>query len=381
MPRLLVATGASLLVHPAIAESYATALAGSSSGSDDDAERSVELSSAAVEGPELLRRFAAVSDGRSEQGRDHPVAVVLTLCAAAVLGGMRSFTAIAGWVADVPAEVLTRLYARPARSPSKTTLWRVLTGADAAAVDAAVGAWLLAQATTRAGEQAEQHGGAGEEPEAPALVAIAVDGKTVRGAIDAEGNQTHLLAAATHQDSLVLGQVEVGAKTNEIPMFAPLLETLAAAGVDLGEVVITADALHSQRSHAEYLHSRGAEFVLTVKGEPARPVRRPRRAALGVHPDRGASRRHRPRPGHHPHHPRPTRPRGPAVPARQPGLADRTLRHRPHRHPALRGRRPRRDQPDRHPRHPRAGGHLRPRALGHRVPALATFSGCHRSVA
>ena len=89
--------------------------------------------------------------------------------------------------------------------------------------------------------------------------------ETVRGATDAEGNQTHLLAAATHQDSLVLGQVEVGAKTNEIPMFAPLLETLAAAGVDLGEVVITADALHSQRAHAEYLHSRGAEFVLTVK--------------------------------------------------------------------------------------------------------------------
>jgi len=119
----------------------------SSSGSDDDAERFVELSSAAVEGTDLLRRFAAVSDGRGEQGRDHPVAVVLTLCAAVVLtlcaavvlGGMGSFTAIAGWVADVPAEVLARLYARPARFPSKTTLWRVLTGADPVAVDAAVG--------------------------------------------------------------------------------------------------------------------------------------------------------------------------------------------------------------------------------------------------
>jgi hypothetical protein len=133
-------------------------------------------------------------------------------------------------------------------------------------VDAAVGAWLLAQAGSRAGEQAEQRGdGAGEEPSAQALVALAVDGKTVRGAVDAEGNHTHLLAAATHQDCLVLGQVEVGAKTNEIPMFAPLLENLAAAGVDLGKVVITADALHSQRAHAEYLHSRGAQFVLTVK--------------------------------------------------------------------------------------------------------------------
>jgi hypothetical protein len=53
--------------------------------------------------------------------------VVLTLCAAAVLAGMRSFTAIAGWVADVPTELLARLYTPPCGPPSKTTLWRVLT--------------------------------------------------------------------------------------------------------------------------------------------------------------------------------------------------------------------------------------------------------------
>jgi predicted transposase YbfD/YdcC len=251
-----------LLVHPAIAESYATALTGSGSGSLDEPG----LCAAAIEGPDLLRRFAAVSDGRSDQGRDHPVGAVLTLCAAAVLGGMRSFTAIAGWVADVPAEVLARLYSRPARFPSKTTLWRVLTGADAAAVDAVVGSWLLAQAAARAAEQARQPGpDVGEACGEAALVAVAVDGKTVRGAVDAEGNQVHLLAAATHQDSLVLTQVEVGAKTNEIPMFAPLLDQLADVGADLSEMVITADALHTQRAHAEYLHSVGAEFVLTVK--------------------------------------------------------------------------------------------------------------------
>jgi predicted transposase YbfD/YdcC len=258
-----------LLVHPVIAESYATALGGSTSGESIDAD----LPAAALDGPELLRRFASVSDGRSGPGRDHPVAVVLTLCAAAVLAGMRSFTAIAGWVADVPAELLAQLHGRPARSPSKTTLWRVLTGADAAAVDAAVGAWLTERAAERAADRAALTRGAAdrcaaegcEDSDEPELVAIAVDGKTVRGAVDTEGNQVHLLAAATHTDSLVLGQVEVGAKTNEIPMFAPLLQTLAAADVDLRTVVITADALHSQRGHAEYLHSVGAEFVLTAK--------------------------------------------------------------------------------------------------------------------
>jgi predicted transposase YbfD/YdcC len=75
----------------------------------------------------------------------------------------------------------------------------------------------------------------------------------------------HLLAAATHRDALVLGQVEVRAKTNEIPMFAPLLDGLAEAGVDLTSTVITTDALHTQRAHAQYLHDRGAGFVFTVK--------------------------------------------------------------------------------------------------------------------
>jgi hypothetical protein len=42
-----------------------------------------------------------------------------------------------------------------------------------------------------------------------------VDGETLRGAVDTDGAQVHLMAAATHGDQLVLGQVEVGAKTNE----------------------------------------------------------------------------------------------------------------------------------------------------------------------
>ncbi len=248
----LLATGAPLLLHPAIAESGFAALGAvmSCPAADDHSS-----AAAAVICPDLLQRFADVSDGRSDQGRVHPVAVVLALCAAAVVAGMRSFTAIAGWVADVPTELLVQLYDRPGCWPSKATIWRVVTGADAVAVDAVIGAWLAGQ------------------PDAPepaanssALVAIAVDGKTIRGAIDAEGNQVHLLAAATHAQSLVLGQVEVGTKSNEIPMFAPLLDTLADAGVDLTSAVITADALHTQRAHAEYLHQRGAEFVLTAKG-------------------------------------------------------------------------------------------------------------------
>jgi predicted transposase YbfD/YdcC len=135
----------------------------------------------------------------------------------------------------------------------------VIVGADAAAVDAVIGAWLAAQAAARDGARENlDHDGS-------ELVAIMVDGKAVRGATDAEGNQVRLLAAATHDDALVLGQVEVGEKSNEIPQFAPLLDSLAATGIDLTRTVITADALHTQRAHATYQHERGAGFVFTAK--------------------------------------------------------------------------------------------------------------------
>jgi predicted transposase YbfD/YdcC len=259
-----------LLLHPVIAKSGFAGLgvAVSRSTVADDVPAPARVCA------DLLQRFAQVSDGRRDQGRDHPVAVVLTLCAAAVVAGMASFTAIAGWATDVPAEMLVKLYGRRSAPPSKATIWRVVTGADAATVDAVIGAWLLAQAAARdtaardtaaRGTAAREVVATGTDRETPELLAIMVDGKAVRGATDAEGNQTHLLAAATHDDALVVGQVEVGAKSNEIPQFAPLLDTLAAAGVDLAHTVITADALHTQRAHADYLHERGAGFVFTCK--------------------------------------------------------------------------------------------------------------------
>src|SRR5918997_1474040 len=122
----LLATGAPLLLHPSIVESGFGGLGAAMS----DPAVAHDLPAAAVMCPDLLQRFAEVSDGRSEQGRVHPVAVVLALCAAAVVAGMASFTAIASWASDVPSELLTQLYGRCAEPPSKATIWRVVTGAD-----------------------------------------------------------------------------------------------------------------------------------------------------------------------------------------------------------------------------------------------------------
>jgi predicted transposase YbfD/YdcC len=90
---------------------------------------------------------------------------------------------------------------------------------------------------------------------------IAVDGKTLRGSGHGGEDSRHLLAALDHAHGVVLGHVEVGAKTNEIPLFTTLCDRIEIAGA-----VITAGALHAQREHACYLARRGAHYVITVKG-------------------------------------------------------------------------------------------------------------------
>jgi hypothetical protein len=185
----------------------------------------------------LLELLGRVSDGRSDQGREHPVSVVLALVAAAVVAGMRGYTAITGWVNDVPVTVLADLCIRagvlPAGPPSKTTIWRVLTDADAEAFDAAVGRWLMGLAGLTVAP------GAAGRDDSPVLMQVRLDGKTIRGARDAEGNQRHLLAALTGPDaatSVVAAQAEVGAKTNEVAMAAAVL-----GRIDLNNKIVTAD--------------------------------------------------------------------------------------------------------------------------------------------
>lgn len=207
---------------------------------------------AAVAGPEqvanLREHLASVPDPRQRRGIRHTLMSLLLITAAAALTGARSFTAIGEWATDAPQEVLKLLGVRwdhrhgVYQAPEEATLRRVLQAVDGDLLDTAIGAWLSACA----GEWG----------------ALAVDGKTLRGTCDDTGQGgVHLLAAMTHDSGIVVSQREVGDKTNEITCFEDLLDT-----VDLTGVMVTADALHTQRAHAAYLvDKRGADYLLIVK--------------------------------------------------------------------------------------------------------------------
>jgi predicted transposase YbfD/YdcC len=226
-------------------------------------------------GGDLLECFAAVPDPRERRGTRHPLPAVLALCTAALLSGNTLLEDVTAWVAHAPQRVLAACRARRAPSgdrvaPCPDTVTRVLGRLGAQGLADGAGAYLAAR----------EHPGPVTFPvRAPALLpAVAVDGKAVRGAAGPDGTVPHLLAAASHATGTVLAELETGAKTNEIPGFAPLLARLDSY-YPLAGHVITADALHTVRAHARFVAGELlAHYVFTVKGN--RPALRAGLAAL-----------------------------------------------------------------------------------------------------
>src|SRR5262249_42192322 len=151
--------------------------------------------------------LAAIPDPRARRGVRHKLTVILGLAVCAVLAGARSFTAIAEWAADADQGTRDALGVAGV-VPCESTFRRTMQNLDADALDDAAGTW--AQQRTAPGSGARR--------------SIAVDGKTLRGSGAGDGPARHLLAALDHARGVVLGQVDVEAKTNEIPLFATLLD-------------------------------------------------------------------------------------------------------------------------------------------------------------
>jgi predicted transposase YbfD/YdcC len=206
---------------------------------------------------DLLSFLSAVTDPRQRRGVRHGMASLVTLAAAAVLAGARSFTAIGEWAADASQEVLAALgirrNVRVGRRvpPDESTLRRALQKLDPDEVDRLFAAFLAARYP-------------GPESNDGAPRAISVDGKTVRGArdhTDPDDRAPHLVSAVTHGEGIVLAQAQVDRKSNEITAVQPLLKDL-----DLVGLVVTADAMHTQTAFAEWLvTTKQAHYLFIVK--------------------------------------------------------------------------------------------------------------------
>lgn len=194
----------------------------------------------------LLLRLRRLPDVRKPRGIRHPYFTVLTIAIAALLGGEKTYASLAEWAGRLTQNQLKRLRARFDKKrkrfipPSEPTIRRVLQSADVESVEQCLGDWLLGIA--------DDH-------------AIAIDGKTLKGAKRENGTQVHLLSAFLHNQAVTVSQLEVDEKTNEIPMIKPLLDDL-----DIKGKVVTADALHTQVKTARYIvKEKKADYLFIVK--------------------------------------------------------------------------------------------------------------------
>lgn len=200
------------------------------------------VESAAWRAATTIQLLTHMPDPRHARGKRHQLPAILAVSVAAVISGATSLAAISAYAQDVGADLLQRLDLG-SQVPSEPTIRRVIVGLDQGMFARICGAWTRIRAEQISGQ-----------------LVIAVDGKTVRGARHHDTPAPHLVAALTHDTGLVLGQVQVDAKTNEIPAMIDLLRLM-----DLEGVVVTADALHTQTNTANFITQAGGDFVLTVK--------------------------------------------------------------------------------------------------------------------
>jgi predicted transposase YbfD/YdcC len=220
--------------------------------------------------PRLMAYLAWVPDPRDPRGVRHSLSSLLGAAVAAALTGASSLAAVSEWIGDVSDHVLQVLgirydpLERRYEVPDESTFRHALESLDQVAFAAAIGGWLNDLAMIRS----EAEYAANPSPRPRRRRSLAVDGKALRGTRHhtASGRARHLLAVADSRSMATLGQIEVDGKSNEITAFAPLLEPM-----DLAGVVVTADALHTQRDHALFLvEHKKAHYLLTVKkNQPA----------------------------------------------------------------------------------------------------------------
>jgi predicted transposase YbfD/YdcC len=198
---------------------------------------------ALVETTVFLEYFKDMPDRRQQGKVDYPLAEILLLCLLAVLAGAEAFTDIARF-GEKKIELLRRFRPFKNGTPSHDHLGDIFATLDSKAFQRCFVAWVAAMTKT-----AEE--------------VIAIDGKTSRRSYQKKGSKEpiHMVSAFAARQRLVLGQVKVSEKSNEIVAIPALLDMMAIEGA-----VVTIDAMGCQRDIAKKIIDKKADYILALKG-------------------------------------------------------------------------------------------------------------------
>jgi len=191
----------------------------------------------------FLSFFADLPDPRQPGKVIYPLQEVLLLCLLAVLAGAESFVEIARF-GEKKIELLRRFLPFKDGTPSHDQLGDIFATLDATIFQRCFVAWVASITGV------------------PADV-IAIDGKTSRRSADKRKGKAaiHMVSAFAARQRLVLGQVKVADKSNEIIAIPALLDMLQIEGA-----VVTIDAIGCQRDISQKVIDKKADYILALKG-------------------------------------------------------------------------------------------------------------------
>ena len=207
---------------------------------DDSARDDGDVFEATV----FLDHFKELADPRQRAKVVYPLDEVLLLALLATLAGAECFTDIARFGAKKLA-LLRRFRPFADGTPPHDRIGDIFAALDADQFQRCFAAWVAAATGVPEG-------------------VVAIDGKTLRrsgGKKTDAGAPIHVVSAFAARQRLVLGQVKVAEKSNEITAIPKLLDMLAIEGA-----IVTIDAMGCQRDIARKVLDKGADYVLGLKG-------------------------------------------------------------------------------------------------------------------
>ena len=192
----------------------------------------------------LFEHFSNLDDPRVDYLVEHRLLDIIGLTISAVICGADSWVDIELY-GNAKEEWLRSFLALPNGIPSHDTIARLFAALDPEQLQACFLDWVRSVAQLSAGE------------------IVAIDGKTLRHSYDTGSDKgaIHMVSAWASQNRLVLGQVKVDAKSNEITAIPELLKVLALHGC-----IVTIDAMGAQTAIAQQIIEQGGDYVLSLKG-------------------------------------------------------------------------------------------------------------------
>lgn len=190
----------------------------------------------------LMSIFGTIDDPRSHINKLHDLVDILLIGIISVICGAETWKQMVEF-ANSKEDFLRKFLKLENGIPSEDTINRLFSSIDSNQFENSFSMWVNSISQITKGQ------------------VIAIDGKTIRGA-KSKGNKSpvHMVSAWANENNLVLSQVRVNQKSNEITAIPELIEKLM-----IEDCIVTIDAMGTQTNIAEKIINNGADYILAVK--------------------------------------------------------------------------------------------------------------------